>query len=313
MEPGPYLRSVPKMFEHIRQTCGDEVELLHDIHERVPPVDAILMIKQLEPYRPFFIEDPFHRSRTATSRCSAGRPACRSPWRAGSTSPHEWVGLDQRTADRFHPRAHLASGWPDARPEDRGPWPNGSACGAHARPGDVSPVGHAANAHLDLAISNFGIQEAVNFSQELQEIFPGCPRIENGYMYVNEAPGFGVTSTSSWPPRPAPRPAARACGTRCDEETEAKSGRSRGKDLRSTCLLCSQRRARLRRKVAVRGDSRRRARSSSWARTCDSAWTGYSESITRVESPRAVVLRIDEDDCRSNVIRVPKRSSQGIQ
>ena len=27
-------------------------------------------------------------------------------------------------------------------------------------PGDVSPVGHAANLHLDLASTNFGIQEA---------------------------------------------------------------------------------------------------------------------------------------------------------
>src|SRR4029079_9231395 len=36
-EPGPYARLVPKLFEHMRKTVGDEVELLHDIHERVPP------------------------------------------------------------------------------------------------------------------------------------------------------------------------------------------------------------------------------------------------------------------------------------
>jgi mannonate dehydratase len=59
-------------------------------------------------------------------------------------------------------------------------------------PGDVSPVGHAANAHIDLAVWNFGIQERVNFSEKLREIFPGAPTIKNGYMYVNEAPGLGV-------------------------------------------------------------------------------------------------------------------------
>ncbi len=59
-------------------------------------------------------------------------------------------------------------------------------------PGDVSPVGHAANAHIDFAVWNFGIQERVNFSDRLREIFPGAPYIENGYMYVNEVPGLGV-------------------------------------------------------------------------------------------------------------------------
>jgi len=59
-------------------------------------------------------------------------------------------------------------------------------------PGDVSPVGHAANAHIDLAVWNFGIQESVSFNQNLQEIFPGCPTMNNGYMHVNEAPGLGI-------------------------------------------------------------------------------------------------------------------------
>jgi mannonate dehydratase len=59
-------------------------------------------------------------------------------------------------------------------------------------PGDVSPVGHAANAHIDFAIWNFGIQESLNFNEATLEIFPGSPYLKNGYMYVNEAPGLGV-------------------------------------------------------------------------------------------------------------------------
>ena len=46
--------------------------------------------------------------------------------------------------------------------------------------------------HLDLAIWNFGIQESVTFNEPTREVFPGAPTLENGYMYVNEAPGFGV-------------------------------------------------------------------------------------------------------------------------
>ena len=59
-------------------------------------------------------------------------------------------------------------------------------------PGDVSPVGHAAHAHIDLNVWNFGIQEAVHFSDKLQSVFTGCPTMKNGFMYVNEAPGHGV-------------------------------------------------------------------------------------------------------------------------
>ncbi len=50
MDQRGYLRSVPKMFEFVRKTCGEDVELLHDIHERVEPMDAINLIKQLEQY-----------------------------------------------------------------------------------------------------------------------------------------------------------------------------------------------------------------------------------------------------------------------
>src|SRR5690606_12831248 len=59
MDQQTYLKRVPEMFEYIRKKCGEDVELLHDIHERVEPVDAINMIKRLEQYRRYFIEDPF--------------------------------------------------------------------------------------------------------------------------------------------------------------------------------------------------------------------------------------------------------------
>jgi mannonate dehydratase len=59
-------------------------------------------------------------------------------------------------------------------------------------PGDVSPVGHAANVALDLACYNFGVQEYSSFSDRDQEVFRGCPVMKNGYLYANEAPGWGI-------------------------------------------------------------------------------------------------------------------------
>ena len=45
---------------------------------------------------------------------------------------------------------------------------------------------------MDLAIWNFGIQEQTYFGPETQEVFSNCPTFENGYMVINEAPGFGM-------------------------------------------------------------------------------------------------------------------------
>jgi mannonate dehydratase len=59
-------------------------------------------------------------------------------------------------------------------------------------PGDLSPVGVAANLHLDLAIPNFGIQEARELTQAEQDVFPGCPLLKDGSFQVGERPGFGV-------------------------------------------------------------------------------------------------------------------------
>ena len=50
---------LPKLFAHLRTALGDEVQLLHDVHERVQLAEAINLCKALEPYNLFFLEDPF--------------------------------------------------------------------------------------------------------------------------------------------------------------------------------------------------------------------------------------------------------------
>ena len=59
-------------------------------------------------------------------------------------------------------------------------------------PGDTSPVGHAADIHLDVSTSNFGIQEWAGFKQASLDVFPGCPELRKGYVYPNDKPGLGI-------------------------------------------------------------------------------------------------------------------------
>src|SRR5581483_11406696 len=58
-EPRKYVTTVPRLFEHLRKEVGDDVELLHDVHERPPPILAMQLARDLEPYKLFFLEDPF--------------------------------------------------------------------------------------------------------------------------------------------------------------------------------------------------------------------------------------------------------------
>ncbi len=192
MDPVAYMKGVVRMFDKVREVAGDKVELLHDIHERLQPMDAINLIKQLEQYRPFFIEDPF--SPENISWFPLLRQQTSVPISMGElyNNPHEWIEpMTKRLFDfiRIH-ISQIGGITPAMKVARLGEWFNIRT--AWHGPGDVSPVGHAANAHIDLAVWNFGIQEAVNFSPLLQEIFPGSPRMENGYMIINEAPGLGV-------------------------------------------------------------------------------------------------------------------------
>ena len=187
-----YLKSVPKMFETVRKVCGEEVELLHDVHERVQPMDVINMIKKLEEYRPFFVEDPFSpenmewfkQLRISTSVPIAMGELFNNINEFKLPMVNQWFDFI-----RVHV-SQIGGLSPAMKIARLGEYFNIRT--AFHGPGDVSPVGHAAHAHVDLAIYNFGIQESVNFSEKLQTIFTGCPTMKNGYMYVNEAPGFGV-------------------------------------------------------------------------------------------------------------------------
>lgn len=187
-----YARSVPRLLEHLRSTIGFDVELMHDVHERLRPNDALLLAKAVEPYRLFFLEDLLAPEDVGFFKVI--RNQCATPLAMGElfNNPHEWTPLiATRLIDFIRMHISQMGGLTPARKvaafaeifSVRTAW--------HG-PGDVSPVGHACNLHLDLACPNFGIQEWPGFSDAIMEVFPGCPEVRNGYMYPNDQPGFGI-------------------------------------------------------------------------------------------------------------------------
>lgn len=190
--PRVYMQSVVKLFERIRTDIGWDLEIMHDVHERLSLADTLDFAKEMEAFKLFFLEDSlspaqvqyFEKLRNQTS----------VPLAMGELFVHplEWRTVVQNQWIDFI-RCHLSDigGLTPARKL-------AAFCEAYQvrtawhGPNDLSPIGMAAQMHLDLAVPNFGIQEFAGFNDAEEEVFPGCPKLENGYAYLNDAPGIGV-------------------------------------------------------------------------------------------------------------------------
>jgi mannonate dehydratase len=191
-EPGPYIRRAVKMLHECRKALGDEVELLHDIHERVSPREAVQFAKDVEDVKLFYLEDALSPEDIAYFRQI--RQQCNTPLAMGElfNSPHEWTPLIQeRLIDYIRIHVSQAGGVTPCRKVAILCELFGVKTAWHG-PGDVSPIGHTANLHLDLASYNFGVQEGGIIRGREAEIFKGCATFKDGYLWASDAPGWGI-------------------------------------------------------------------------------------------------------------------------
>ncbi len=212
-EPTPYLATVPRLFEHLRAKLGGDIELLHDVHEKLDPIQAARLAHDLEPYHLFFLEDPlrpeykegFRLIREHSTTPIAMGELFNSLWDCVPLIKEQLI--DYIRCDLGHIGGVTAARKVAALAElfqVRTAW--------HG-PGDIGPATHAANVHVDISIPNFGIQEMVFFPDAAREVMPGAPEFKDGYMNVTDAPGLGTDVNedlaSKYPYRRAYLPTAR--------------------------------------------------------------------------------------------------------
>jgi mannonate dehydratase len=191
-EPAYQMRRGLKLLEVCRTELGEEIELLHDMHERLTPNQAVQFCKEAEKYHPFFLEDPLSPEDLGYFRQI--RQNCATPIAMGElfNSPHEWQTLmSEQLIDYIRCHVSQVGGFTPARKIAIQAEQFGIKTAWHG-PGDVSPIGHMANITLDIVSYNFGIQEYTPFNPATQEIFKGCPVMKDGYFWVNESPGWGI-------------------------------------------------------------------------------------------------------------------------
>jgi mannonate dehydratase len=187
-----YIRQLCDAFEYIRKNISWDIEIGHDVHERPTPRGAVMLAKAVEPYRPFFIEDLFAPEDVSWYKIVRAQSSIGITMGELFVNQNEWLPLvSNRYIDLIRMHISAAGGLNLARKVAYTCEFFGVQTAWHGPP-NVSPVGHAVNMHLDLAIYNFGICEGRAFNEQLQELFPGCPEIRNGIRYSNDKPGLGI-------------------------------------------------------------------------------------------------------------------------
>lgn len=190
--PKLYMNSVLALLESVRREVGWELEIMHDVHERLPVADTLQFAKLLEPFRLFFLEDSLPPDQVGYFKYLREQTAVPLAMGELFTHPLEWKTIVQNQWIDFI-RVHLSDigGLTPARKLAHFCEAYGVRTAWHG-PNDISPIGATAQMHLDLVSQNFGIQEFSGFTPEEQAVFPGCPQVRRGYAYLQDAPGIGV-------------------------------------------------------------------------------------------------------------------------
>jgi mannonate dehydratase len=212
-----YMTNLIESMEHLRNTIGFHVNMMAEVDSRLTPSNGLVLAKALEPYRMFWLEEIFGPE--DISWHEQLRAVSSTPIALGElfVSQAEWVPLVSRRLIDFM-RMHISAcgGLNMARKV--------AACceffgvrTAWHGPGNVSPVGHAVNMHIDLAVPNFGCGEGAPFSQTLQALFPGCPERRNGLTIPNDLPGLGIDIDEKVAAKFASTTAGSDRGYRCND------------------------------------------------------------------------------------------------
>jgi mannonate dehydratase len=208
-----YLNFAPKLFEKLRDVHGFGIELLHDVHHRLTPIEAGRLGKDLEPYRLFWMEDAtpaenqeaFRLIRQHTTTPLAVGEIFNTIWDCKDLIQNQLIDYIRTTVVHAGGITHLR------RIADLASMYQ-VRTGSHGAT-DLSPVCMGAALHFDTWVPNFGIQEYMRHTPETDEVFPHDYSFADGYLKVGDTPGHGVdideNLAAKYPYQPMQLPVAR--------------------------------------------------------------------------------------------------------
>ncbi|MGW1045789.1 enolase C-terminal domain-like protein [Streptomyces sp. NPDC002547] len=187
-----YVRSTPALFAAARERLGPDINLMHDVHSRLTPKQAVILARALEPYGLSFLEDviaPEHYDRLPEVRAASPVPIAVGEQLGSVTDAARLIRDGGVDLLRLHTSA--VGGLTPTRKLVA----MAELCGvrtAFHSPGDISPVGVAANLAVDITTPAFGYQESHEYNDATHEVFAGTHVVRDGHLSPSEEPGWGV-------------------------------------------------------------------------------------------------------------------------
>jgi galactonate dehydratase len=191
IEPRRMVRVALEQLQAVREAVGDEIEIVFDVHTRLDPADALWLCHAAEPLHPYFIEDPLRSENPASYKTL--RPRTRVPLAVGEHFSSKWEFrqlIEEELIDFARIDVCLVGGFTEAR--KIAGW-----CETHyinlALHNPLGPVSTAACLQLNLATSNFGVQEQPwKPGLLLADVVPVQVEWEAGYLLLPTRPGLGI-------------------------------------------------------------------------------------------------------------------------
>ncbi len=185
------MRAAVENVRAVRDSVGPDVDICIEVHGRLSPAWAIEMARRLQPFQPFFYEEPIP-AENITELARVAR-AITLPVATGERLCTKFLFrelLAQQAVDIIQPDLCHAGGLTEVKKIAA----LAEASYVQVAPHNASgPIGTAAAVQLDACIPNFLIQEYfVTQAQWIDEVVPGGPRAVNGEIVVPDRPGLGV-------------------------------------------------------------------------------------------------------------------------
>ena len=195
----PYFKTHVDMIEDAietvgayRQAVGRDVDLCIEIHRRLTPSEAIVLGRGIEPYHPFFYEDPVTPDNLDEMALVASKIGIPIATGERLHSIWEFQALLQRGAAQFvRPDVCMVGGLSHAKKIAA----LAEAFHVQVVPHNpLSPVSTAACIQLAACIPNFALQEYPTREDEppKSEIVKSALAQEDGFLIIPDAPGIGI-------------------------------------------------------------------------------------------------------------------------
>jgi galactonate dehydratase len=192
LEPHERTRAI-ELVEAVRDVVGPDVEILVEMHGRFTPAQAVAIARELERFRPSWIEEPVPPENLAALRKVADQVTIPVATGERIHARDEFRELfELQAADVVQPDPTMCGGILETRRISA--W--AESYYVLVAPHNVGgPVSTAAALHLAAVTPNFKIQEHFNDFGDpyVKAAAPGNPEVVEGFFALPQGPGLGVT------------------------------------------------------------------------------------------------------------------------